>query len=181
MKKIFTANQFDTNERGEYDLSGITPAEYLEKLYSNIEEGELYIAKSADEEGYYFITATDLSDATEIDRYTVDASKSDAAAIAAQEHKLYEVCKKAVARREKEETAMTFVKAATESVTDQSGLRIDNVVLRARRLTKLLQLGAPDLIIAGERRDLAEELALNAIASSCEVIAKEDFSKAFGI
>ena len=181
MKKIFTAKQFDANERGEYDLSGITPAEYLEKLYSGIEEGELYIAKSADDEGYYFVTAADLSDATEIDHYTVDASKADAAAIAAQEQELYEICKKTVTRRVEEEETAAAVKAAAESVTDQSGLRIDNVVLRVRRLTKLLQLGAPDLIIACERRDLAEELALNAIASSCEVIAKEEFPKTFGI
>ena len=181
MKKIFTVNQFPANEHGEYSLGDITPEEYLAKLYSNIDEGELCIAKNADEDGYYFETATELSDATEVYRYTVDVSKADAASIARKEQELCDVCKAISARRMEKEEAMAAVKAVAESVSDKDGLRFANVLNRAQRLGKMFELDAPDLVILNERCCLAEELALNAFATEYDVIAKEDFSKVFGI
>ena len=72
---------------------------------------------------------------------------------------------------------MAAVRAAVEAVIERGGIRVASAVNRAQRLEKLYELGAPDFIIAAERRCLAEELALNAIASSCEEIGKEDFAR----
>ena len=177
MKKIFTINQFPANVHGEYSSADITPAEYLEKMYSNIEDGELYIAKNADEEGYWFVTADDLSDATEVYHYTVDVSKADAASIADKEQKLYDVCKALSALCAEDKAERAAVKSAVKAAANKDGLRFANAVNRALRLEKMLRLGAPEVIIENERHDFAEELALNAIASSCEVIEKKDFAR----
>ena len=168
MKKIFTANQFPANEYGEYSPAGITPAEYLEKMYSNIEEGELCIAKDADDEGAVYVTAAALSDAAEVCHYTVDPSKADAAEIARKEQKLFDACKVLAALCVEEKDAMTIVKSVVDVAANKDGLRFADAVNRAQRIEKLLRLGAPEVIIAGERLCFAEELALNAIASSCE-------------
>lgn len=177
MKKIFTIDQFGTNERGEYTLAKVTPAEYLAKLYSNIANGELYIAKFADEEVCSLDTAAGLAEATQVWRCAVDASKADAAAVAAKEQELHAACKSIAARHAEKEKAMAAVRAAVEAVIERGGIRVASAVNRAQRLEKLYELGAPDFIIAAERRCLAEELALNAIASSCEEIGKEDFAR----
>ena len=71
---------------------------------------------------------------------------------------------------------MTIVKSVVDVAASKDGLRFADAVVRAQRIEKLLRLGAPEVIIAGERHCFAEELALNAIASSCEVIEKKDFA-----
>ena len=177
MKKIFTVSQFPANEYGEYSPAGITPAEYLEKMYSDIEEGELYIAKDADEEGAVYVTAAALSDAAEVCHYVVDASKADAAEIARKEQKLFDAFTALAALCVEEKDVMTIVKSAVEAAANADGLRFADAVVRAQRIEKLLKLGAPEVIIAGERLCFAEELALNAIASSREVIEKKDFAR----
>ena len=177
MKKIFTVSQFPANEHGEYSPAGIAPAEYLEKMYSNIEEGELYIAKDADDEGAVYVTAAALSDAAEVCHYTVDASKADAAEIARKEQKLFDACKVLAALCVEEMDAMTIVKSVVDVAASKDGLRFADAVVRAQRIEKLLKLGAPEVIIAGERLCFAEELALNAIASSREEIEKKDFAR----
>ena len=72
---------------------------------------------------------------------------------------------------------MTIVKSAVEAAANEGGLRFAEAVVRAQRIEKLLKLGAPEVVITGERHCFAEELALNAIASSCEVIEKKDFAR----
>ena len=177
MKKIFTVSQFPANERGGSSPAGITPAEYLAKMYSNIEEGELCIAKDADDEGAVYVTAAALSDAAEVCLYTVNAAKADAEEIARKEQKLFDAFTALAALCVEEKDAMTIVKSAVEAAANADGLRFADAVVRAQRIEKLLKLGAPEVIIAGERLCFAEELALNAIASSCEAIEKKDFSR----
>lgn len=177
MKKIFTVSQFPANEHGEYSPAGIAPAEYLEKMYSNIEEGELYIAKDADDEGAVYVTAAALADAAEVCHYIVDASKADAAEIARKEQKLFDAFTALAVLCVEEKDVMTIVKSVVEAAANKDGLRFADAVVRAQRLEKLLKLGAPEVIIAGERLCFAEELALNAIASSREVIEKKDFAR----
>lgn len=65
--------------------------------------------------------------------------------------------------------------------TDAQGIRAANVLNRAQRLEKLIELGAPDFVVANERLYLIEELALNAFAVKREVIERDDFLQAPGI
>ena len=103
--------------------------------------------------------------------------RRDAAEIARKEQKLFDACKALAVLCVEEKDAMTIVKSAVEAAANKDGLRFAGAVNRAQRIEKLLKLGAPEVIITGERHCFAEELALNAIASSCEVIEKKDFAR----
>ena len=179
MKKIFTCDQFDSDENNEYSLSDVTPEEYLEKMLSCIDGGVLYIAKKEDDVSINL--AENLSVADFVVKYTFDLSKIDAAAIIAKEQALFAACREIAGKKEGKKKTLGAIQTVVGENTDAQGIRVMNVVNRAQRLEKLLELGAPDLVVANERLYLIEELALNAFAVKRGVIERDDFLLAFGV
>ena len=178
MKKIFACDQFAFDENNEYSLSDVTPEEYLKKMLSCIDGGALYVAKEEDDVSINL--AKNLSVADFVVKYTFDLSKIDAEAIVAKEQALFAACREIAGKKEGKKKTLGAIQAVVGENTDGKGIRAANVLDRAQRLEKLLELGAPDLVVANERFYLIEELALNAFATECEVIGKEGFSKVFG-
>ena len=72
--KIFTQQAFGRENFGE-----VTPAEYLEVMLANVEDGKLAIARAEDDIGSDL--AEDENATTCGYTYTIDMSKADAAAI----------------------------------------------------------------------------------------------------
>lgn len=178
MKKIFACDQFALKANNEYSLADVTPEEYLKKMLSCIDGGELCIAKEKDDVSINL--AQRLSSADFVVKYTFDLSKADTAAIIAKEQTLFAACREIARKKEGKKKTLAAIQAVVGENTDGKGIRAANVLDRAQRLEKLLELGAPDFVIHNERLYLIESIALNAFATECEVIGKEGFSKVFG-
>ena len=163
MLKIFALDKFPCDENRENTLGNTTPEEYLEKMLSCVENGELIIAKKKTKVSVDL--AENLDKASYADRYKMDLSKADAAAIVAKEKEIFEECGEIARKRQGREETLAAVQTVVREKIDREGLRVENVENRAQRLEKLLELGAPELIVNSERRYLIEELALNAYAT----------------
>lgn len=179
MKKIFACDQFDPDENNEYSLSDVTPEEYLKKMLSCIDGGVLYIAKEEDDVSISL--AENLSVADFVVKYTFAPSKINADAIIAKEQALFTACREIAGKKEGKKKTRIAVQTVVGENTDGKGIRTANVLNRTQRLEKLLELGAPDLVVANERLYLIEELALNAFAVKRGVIERDDFLQAPGI
>lgn len=179
MKKVFACDQFAFDENNEYSLSDVTPEEYLKKMLSCIDGGELYIAKEEDDVSISL--AENLSVADFVVKYTFAPSKIDADAIIAKEQALFTACREIAGKKEGKKKTLGAIQTVVGENTDAQGIRVMNVVNRAQRLEKLLELGAPDFVVANERLYLIEELALNAFAVKRRVIERDDFLLAFGV
>lgn len=179
MKKIFACDQFAFDENNEYSLSDVTPEEYLKKMLSCIDGGELYIAKEEDDVSISL--AENLSVADFVVKYTFAPSKIDADAIIAKEQALFTACREIAGKKEGKKKTLGAIQTVVGENTDAQGIRVMNVVNRAQRLEKLLELGAPDFVVANERLYLIEEIALNAFAVKRRVIERDDFLLAFGV
>ena len=179
MKKIFACDQFAFDENNEYSLSDVTPEEYLKKMLSCIDGGELYIAKEEDDVSISL--AENLSVADFVVKYTFAPSKIDADAIIAKEQALFTACREIAGKKEGKKKTLGAIQTVVGENTDAQGIRVMNVVNRAQRLEKLIELGAPDFVVANERLYLIEELALNAFAVKRRVIERDDFLLAFGV
>lgn len=179
MKKIFACDQFASDENNEYSLSDVTPEEYLKKMLSCIDGGELYIAK--EEDGVSINLAENLSSADFVMKYMLSISKIDADAIIIKEQMLFSACREIAGKKEGKKKTLAAIQTVVGENTDAQGIRAANVLNRAQRLEKLLELGAPDFVVANERLYLIEELALNAFAVKRGVIERDDFLQAFGV
>lgn len=178
MKKIFACDQFVSDENNEYSLSDVTPEEYLKKMLFCIDGGELYVAKEEDDVSINL--AENLSAADFVVKYTLDLSKADADAIIRKEQALFAACREIAGKKAGKKKTLAAVQAVVGENTDMQGIRAANVVNRARRLEKLIELGAPDFVVANERLYLIEELALNAFAVKREMIERDDFLQTLG-
>ena len=179
MKKIFACDQFAADENKSFSFTSITSKKYLETMLSCIENGELYIAQKEDDVSIEL--AADLTDASYVKRYVIDVAKMDIADIIAKEQSLSNVCKEISGKIKRRSIAREILKAEVIKVAAEKQMCIENVLDRAQRLEKLLELGAPDFVIHNERLYLIENIALNAFATECEMVEKEDFSKVFCI
>lgn len=99
MKKIFACDQFALKANNEYSLADVTPEEYLKKMLSCIDGGELCIAKEEDDVSINL--AQRLSSADFVVKYTFDLSKADTVAIIAKEQTLFAACWE-IARKKRE-------------------------------------------------------------------------------
>lgn len=179
MKKIFACDQFVSDENSEYTLSDVTPEEYLKKMLSCIEGDELYVAKEEDDVSINL--AQNPSSADFVVKYTFDLSKVSAAAIIANEQTIFAACRESARKKEGKKKTLAEVQTVVSENSDMRGIRAANVLNRAQRLEKLLELGAPDLVVANERHSLIEELALNAFAVRREVMERDEFLQVPGI
>lgn len=178
MKKIFTCKQF-APDKDKDSFSDVTPEEYLKGMLSCIDGGELCIAKEADDVSINL--AQNLSSANYIVQYTLDISKVGAAVIIAKEQAFFAVCREIAYNKEGKEKALAALQTVVGENTDAQGIRAANVLRRAQRLEKLLELGASDFVVRSERCYLIEEIALNEFAVKSAVIEKNNFQQAFGI
>lgn len=179
MKKIFACDQFVSDENNEYSLSDVTPEEYLEKMLSCIDGDELCIAKKEDDISINL--AENFSVADFVVKYTFDLSKIDVATVVAKEQTLFAACREIARKNEGKKKTLAAIQTVVGENTEGKGIRAANVLNRTQRLEKLLELGAPDLVVANERLYLIEELALNAFAVKREVIERDDFLQALGV
>lgn len=179
MKKIFACDRFAADENKEFSFTGVTPEKYLETMLSCIENGELYIAHKEDDVSIEL--AADLTDASYVKRYVIDVSKMDIADIIEKEQSLSNICKEISGKIKRRSIAREILKAEVKKVAAENQVCIENIFNRALRIERLYELGAPDFVIHNERLYLIENIALNAFATECEVIEKEDFSKVFSI
>lgn len=179
MKKIFACDRFAADENKEFSFTGVTPEKYLETMLSCIENGELYIAHKEDDVSVEL--AADLTDASYVKRYVIDVAKMDIAGIIEKEQSLSNICKEISGKIKRKSIAREILKAEVIKVAAEKQVCIENIFIRALRIERLYELGAPDFVIHNERLYLIENIALNAFATECEVIEKEDFSKVFDI
>lgn len=180
--KIFTQQSFNRENFGE-----VTPAEYLEVMFANVEDGKLAIGRAEDEWG--FDLSEDENAATRVYIYTIDMAKADVKAITATVHSLIadfaEIVKSggfgiAAEDAEKilgehlfnvwERYVRKSVSEREEGMIAEYAARIGgkvrgaSVVNRAQRLVKMFELGAPECVVLNEERSFAEVLALNICA-----------------
>ena len=179
MKKIFARDRFAADENKEFSFTGVTLEKYLETMLSCIENGELYIAQKEDDVSIEL--ATNLSAASYVKRYVIDVAKIDIADIIAKEKVLSNICKEISGKIKRRSIVREILKAEVIKVAAEKQVCIENIFNRALRLEKLYELGAPGFVIHNERLYLIENIALNAFATECEMVEKEDFSKAFCI
>ncbi len=155
MTKIFSRSCFES-EDAFYALS---PADYLKTMLSFVDGGKLYIAIYADDVSVELAESVDK--ATIIAEYEFDAGKADVAAICAKEGEIDDVCREVGDKNISE--LKEQISASVKNIIT-AGAYTDNVVIRAQRLARMYQLGAPDFLILGERRYLIESIALNICA-----------------
>ena len=179
MKKIFACDQFAADEKEERSLASITPETYLKTMLSCMENGELYIVQKEDDVSIEL--AADLTDASYVKRYVIDVAKIDIADIIAKEKVLSNICKEISGKIKRRSIVREILKAEVIKIAAEKQVCIENIFNRALRLEKLYELGAPSFVIHNERLYLIENIALNAFATECEMVEKEDFSKAFCI
>ena len=177
MKKIFACDRFASDENNEYSLADVTPEEYLRTMLSCVDGGILCIAKR--EDAVSIELAENLSSADFVVKYTFDLSEIDAAAIVAKEQSAFSACREIARKHEGKKKTLAAVKALAEKITSGRLCGL-NVLNRAQRLEKLLELGAPELVVMNERRYFIEAIALNAFAVKRAVIERDDFLQAFG-
>ena len=179
MKKIFACDRFAADKNKEFSFTGVTPEKYLETMLSCIENGELYIAQKEDDVSIGL--AVNLSAASYVKRYVIDVAKMDIADIIEKEQSLSNICKEISGKIKRRSIVREMLKAEVKNVAAGKQMCIESIFNRTLRLEKLYELGAPDFVIHNERLYLIENIALNAFATECDVIGKEDFSKVFGV
>lgn len=166
--KIFTQQSFNRENFGE-----VTPAEYLEVMFANVEDGKLAIGRAEDEWG------SDLSDMAKV---SVKAMVEEVNSLIAD---LKEIAEKGGFNNMAENTEAVlggrlykiWEKYVRKSVSEsEKGMiaeyaariggkvRGASVVNRAQRLVKMFELGAPECVVLNEERSFAEVLALNICA-----------------
>ena len=184
--KIFTQQSFNRENFGE-----VTPAEYLEVMFANVEDGKLAIGRAEDEWG------SDLSEdenaATRIYHYTIDMAKVSVKAMVEEVNLLIadlkEIAEKGGFNNTAESTEAVLggrlykiwekyvrksVSEREEGMIAEYAARIGgkvcaaSVVNRAQRLVRMFELGAPEIIVLDEERNFAEALALNICANEVE-------------
>ena len=180
--KIFSQKSF-----GGENFEEVTPAEYLEVMLANVEDGKLAIARAEDDIGSDL--AEDENATTCVYTYTIDMSKADAAAITKTVSSLIADFTEIANRggfgitaddAEKilgehlfkvwERYVRKFVSQSEEGMIAEYAARIGgnlcaaSVVNRAQRLVRMFELGAPQCIVLDEERNFAEVFALNICA-----------------
>lgn len=181
--KIFSQKAF---KRGS--IEEVTPAEYLEVMFANIENGKLAIARAEDDLGSDL--AEDENAATCVYTYTIDMSKTDVEGITATVNSLIadlmEIAGKGGVNITAENAEEVFgerlykvweryarksVSQSEESMIAEYAARIGgkvcaaSVVNRAQRLVRMFELGAPQCVVLDEARGFAEVFALNICAN----------------
>lgn len=174
MKNIFSIRQFASAQSGEPSYSDISPEEYLRTMLSFIQDGVLLIARATDDVSIYL--ADDFSAADYVEKYQIDPFKVDEADLVRKEQAIFAVCMETAEKKYDRATALAAMQSAVENFADEEGLFVENVLNCAQRLERLLELGAPEMIVLNERRRLIEALALNAFAITYEEIDKGDVS-----
>lgn len=122
----------------------ITPEEYLKNLLDCIDEkGELHIAREIDE--VTFCTAEMEEDATHIEKVKLDVALADCDSI----YDFY--C-----------TALSDLKAFIEKYTPKYKIDYycERMVTFAKRIDKLIELKAPEMILQNEKCLFAESILL---------------------
>lgn len=170
MTKIFARNQFSDIKNDGDASPDISPEVYLQTMLSCVKDGELRIAKKRTDVSVEL--ADDLDSASYVDRYQMDAMNVNAEAVLSKEQAIFAVCKAIALKDEEKDAVLTEVRTAVLAMIEPNGLRAENVVNRAHRLEKLLQLGAPALIVNQERCYLVEELMLNTYAKKSKTTLK---------
>ena len=184
--KIFSQKAFKRESAEE-----VAPAEYLEVMFANIENGKLAIAREEDE--LHSDLAEDEGATMRVYTYSIDMSKVDVRGIAEEVNSLIadfkEIAEKggfgiAAEDAEKilgERLYKIWEKFVRKSVSENEddmiaeyAARIGgkvcaaSVVNRAQRLVRMFELGAPSFVVLNEERSLAEVVALNICANEVE-------------
>lgn len=184
--KIFSQKAFKRESAEE-----VTPAEYLEVMFANVENGKLAIAREEDE--LRSDLAEDEGTVTRVYAYTIDMTKVNVRGIAEEVNSLIadfkEIAEKggfgiAAEDAEKilgERLYKIWEKFVRKSVSENEddmiaeyAARIGgkvcaaSVVNRAQRLVRMFELGAPSFVVLNEERSLAEVVALNICANEVE-------------
>lgn len=184
--KIFTQQSFNRENFGE-----VTPAEYLEVMFANVEDGKLAIGRAEDEWG------SDLSEdenaATRIYHYTIDMAKVSVKAMVEEVNSLIADLKEIAEKggfniaAENAEAVLSgrlckvWAKYVRKSVSENEDDMITeyaariggkvcgaSVVNRAQRLVRMFELGAPQCVVLDEARNFAEVFAINICANKVE-------------
>ena len=184
--KIFSQQSF-----GRENIEEVAPAEYLELMFANIENGKLAIARAEDDLGSDL--AEDESAATRVYTYSIDMSKVDVKVIAEEVNSLISDLK-GIAKKggfnivaENAEAVLgerlfkVWEKYVRQSVSENEDdmiaeyaariggkVCVASVVTRAQRLVRMFELGAPSFVVLNEERSLAEVVALNICANEVE-------------
>lgn len=184
--KIFSQKSF-----GGENFEEVTPAEYLEVMLANVEDGKLAIARAEDDIGSDL--AEDENATTCVYTYTIDMSKANAAAITKTVRSLIadfteianrggfgiaaEDAEKILGERLYKIWEKFVRKSVSENEDDmiaEYAARIGgkvcaaSVVNRAQRLVRMFELGAPSFVVLNEERSLAEVVTLNICANEVE-------------
>ena len=184
--KIFSQQSF---KRGS--IEEVTPAEYLEAMFANIDGGKLAVARAADDIGSDL--AEDENATTCVYTYTIDMSKADAAAITKTVSSLIadfteianrggfgitaEDAEKILGERLYkiwEKYVRKSVSGNEDDMIAEYAARLGgkvcaaSVVNRAQRLVRMFELGAPQCVVLDEARNFAEVFALNICANKVE-------------
>ena len=182
---------FSQKSLGRENIEEVTPAEYLEVMLENIEDGKLAIARAEDDLGSDL--AEDESAATRIYHYTIDMAKVDVEGITATVNSLIADLKEIAQKggfniaAENAEAVLggrlckVWAKYVRKSVSENEDDMITeyaariggkvcaaSVVNRAQRLVRMFELGAPDCVVLNEERSLDEVFALNICANEVE-------------
>lgn len=181
--KIFSQKAFKRESAEE-----VTPAEYLEVMFANIDDGKLAIARAEDDIGSDL--AEDENAATRIYHYTIDMAKVDVEGITATVNSLISDLKEIAQKggfniaAENAEAVLSgrlckvWAKYVRKSVSENEddmiaeyAARIGgkvcaaSVVNRAQRLVRMFELGAPQCVVLDGERNFAEVFALNICAN----------------
>lgn len=184
--KIFSQKAFKRESAEE-----VAPAEYLEVMFANIENGKLAIAREEDE--LHSDLAEDEGATTRVYTYTIDMSKVNLEAVAEKVNSLIADFKEIAEKggfnitAENAESVLderlckVWAKYVRKSVSENEddmiaeyAARIGrkvcaaSVVNRAQRLVRMFELGAPSFVVLNEERSLAEVVALNICANEVE-------------
>lgn len=136
-----------------------TKEEYLKNMLSCIENGRLKIARFRTDEGISFGTAETWEEVDEIEEVEADMQKVDY-------EKIQATIDCVTARLENRE--------AVEIVAGKVQRFYDRALVYVKRIEKLLEIGAPNMIIENEKIMLADSLFLNAIAVGEKTVLAKD-------
>lgn len=163
MTKIFSRGCFESDE----EFYALSPEDYLKTMLTFVDGGKLYIAIYADDISVELAESVDK--ATIIAEYEFDVNKADVFAICAKEGEIDDVCREVGDKNISE--LKEQISASVKNIIT-AGAYTDNVIIRAQRLARMYQLGAPDFLILGERRYLIESIALNICAGERHIAGK---------
>ena len=182
---------FSQKSFGGENFEEVTPAEYLEVMFANVENGKLAIAREEDE--LRSDLAEDENATTCVYTYPIDMSKADAAAItktvssliadfteianrggfgiAAEDaekilgERLYKIWEKFVRKSVSENEDNMIAEYAARIGGKVCAASVVNC---AQRLVRMFELGAPECVVLDGERCFAEAFALNICANEVE-------------